>query len=226
MINQKGLAPILIIVLIVLGIGGYFIYQNQTKSIPQTQPTIQPSPTPQETPASNIQSSPSSASVSKPNTKSGWKSYNHSKIGFSYQLPDDGTWLVRNTNVKGGVNNGLSLERNSKDQFIEIAIYDNPKGLGRREFYCSNIVYNNPDEETLQDCLKTGISVKDTKVGNREAIYITQPGTQVDHARVLNHKGKIVIITDHAVSFPQTPLPEGFDWNKLRDEILATFWFN
>ncbi len=43
--NQKGLAPILIVlILAVTLVGGYLVYQNQTKPTPQT--TIQTTPTP------------------------------------------------------------------------------------------------------------------------------------------------------------------------------------
>ncbi len=46
--TQKGLAPILIVVLIALALGGYFIYQKQISLTP----TIQPSPTSTTSPAS------------------------------------------------------------------------------------------------------------------------------------------------------------------------------
>lgn len=42
--KEKGIAPILIVLLITLGIGGYILYQNQTKIT--SQPIVQPSPTP------------------------------------------------------------------------------------------------------------------------------------------------------------------------------------
>lgn len=47
--SQKGLAPILIIVFItaaIISVGGYFVYQNQTKSPPTPQQTTQSSPKP------------------------------------------------------------------------------------------------------------------------------------------------------------------------------------
>lgn len=70
--KQKGLAPIIIVVLIALGIGGYLIYQNQGKITSQS--VVQPSPTSQETTTSNdIQSSPSPTSAPKPIIKIGWK---------------------------------------------------------------------------------------------------------------------------------------------------------
>lgn len=40
--SQKGLAPILIIILIALGIGGYLIYQKQSKSAVVFQPSSNP----------------------------------------------------------------------------------------------------------------------------------------------------------------------------------------
>lgn len=49
--NQKGLSPILIVILIALGVGGYLIYQKQAKPNPVSTPspvaqvTTQPSPT-------------------------------------------------------------------------------------------------------------------------------------------------------------------------------------
>lgn len=216
--REKGLAPIVIIILVALGVGGYLIYQNQTKVTSQPQSVIQPSPQPTEpTDATSTNSLPS-PTTAKPANKSGWKSYNDSKIGFSYQLPENDNWSVKTTDSYCQ----LKLERNEGDQHLCIRVFDNPKGLSRREFYCSDILR----QEDLQTCLNSHIEVKETKVGDRDALYITEPGTQVDHARVLNYNGKIVIVSDHAVSFPTTPLPEGFGWNKLRDEILTTFWFN
>ena len=48
--NQKGLAPILIVLILAVAlIGGYLIYQNQPKSISSPQPTTQSSPTSDET---------------------------------------------------------------------------------------------------------------------------------------------------------------------------------
>lgn len=63
--SQKGLAPILIIVLITLALGGVLVYQNQTKSpsVPsQPVPTTEPTSTPQTT---SIPSSTSSPAITK-----------------------------------------------------------------------------------------------------------------------------------------------------------------
>lgn len=42
--KQKGLAPILIVLILAALVGGYFVYQNQSKSTPPTQQTVQPTP--------------------------------------------------------------------------------------------------------------------------------------------------------------------------------------
>lgn len=219
--KEKCIAPILIIVLIALGLGGYLFFQNQAKiiSTPQPQTVTEPSPTPQETSSyDNTQSSSSPSPVSKPTIKYGWKSYSDSKIGFSYQLPENDNWSVKTTDIYCQ----LKLERNDGDQYLCIRVFDNPKGLSRREFYCSDILR----QEDVQNCLNSYIEVKETKVGNKDALYITEPGTQVDHARVVSTSGKIIVVSDHAVSFPKIALSEDFNWNKLRDDILTTFWFN
>lgn len=44
--TQKGLAPILIVLILAFLVGGYFVYQNQVKSTPTPQSTTQPSPSP------------------------------------------------------------------------------------------------------------------------------------------------------------------------------------
>lgn len=56
MSKQRGLSPILIIILIALALGGYLFYQKQTKSTPSQQ-TTQLSPTPIATsvPTSSVQ---------------------------------------------------------------------------------------------------------------------------------------------------------------------------
>lgn len=135
-------------------------------------------------------------------------------MGFSYQLPENDNWSVKTTDTYCQ----LKLEKNDEDQYLCIRVFDNPKGLGGREFYCSDILR----QEDVQNCLNSYIEVSETKVGNKDALYITEPGTQVDHARVISTNGKIIVVSDHAASFPKIPLPEGFDWNKLRDDILAT----
>lgn len=44
--KQRGFAPIILIVLVALGIGGYFIYRGQVNVVPSRQTNVQPSSTP------------------------------------------------------------------------------------------------------------------------------------------------------------------------------------
>lgn len=218
--NQKGVTPVLIVILMAALFGGYLIYSGRI-DIKQQITTQNQTPTPTSAIPTTQQSDGSNKSINS-STKTGWKSYSDSNIGLSYRLPENDNWSVNTTDTYCK----LKLERNNEDQYFCIRVFDNPKGLGRREFYCKYIAYNNASEESLQNCLNTGIKVSDSKVGNRDALYISEQGGQIDSAYVLNSNGKIIIISNHAVLFPKTPLPSGFDWNKLKDEILSTFWFN
>lgn len=66
--KQKGLTSILIVILIAVGLGGYLIYQKQTRPTPAPQPTTQPSP------------SPSDEAVS-------WKTYTNTEYGYAIKYP-------------------------------------------------------------------------------------------------------------------------------------------
>lgn len=77
--KQKGLAPILIVVLIAVALGGYLIYSQQTKPTPPLpKPAIVPQ-TPQATPV------PSPI----PNETTNWKTYTNTKEGYSVGYPKE-----------------------------------------------------------------------------------------------------------------------------------------
>ena len=103
---QKGVAPILIVFLIaILAVGGYFVYQNKTKPVPQNQPvTSQSTPTPASDETAN------------------WKTYKDSETGFSFKYPGE-------TNVE--IDNELKLSNRSKinvsQGFTELLGYAPPK---------------------------------------------------------------------------------------------------
>lgn len=65
-VKQKGLAPILIVLFIALGIGGYLIYQKQPKPVSISQPSSNP--------------------VTSDETAN-WKVYTSSQYGFSIKYP-------------------------------------------------------------------------------------------------------------------------------------------
>ena len=74
--SQKGLAPILIVLIIAALVGGYLIYQNQPKPTPPSQPTTQPSPTPTTKPVPN-----GAAETAN------WKTYKNSNLGLEFKYP-------------------------------------------------------------------------------------------------------------------------------------------
>lgn len=78
---QKGLAPILIILLIALALSGYLLYNQQTKSIPSPQQTIQPIQAPSTNPTESV----------KPADTSNWKTYQNSYFSFKYPL----NWIAK-----------------------------------------------------------------------------------------------------------------------------------
>lgn len=80
--KQKGLAPLLIVVIIALAVSGYLIYQKKATSNPI------PTPLPQQTP----QPSPSPADET-----ANWKTYTNAKLGYSFKYPQD--WIDRSTDI-------------------------------------------------------------------------------------------------------------------------------
>lgn len=65
--REKGLVPILIVLILAALVGGYFTFQNQPKPTPSPQPITQPSPT----------SDPTASS----------QTYTNKKLGFSIDYP-------------------------------------------------------------------------------------------------------------------------------------------
>lgn len=71
--TQKGLVPILIVLILAALVGGYLVYQKQAKPTSYTQPTIQPSPTADPT--------------------ANWKTYKDSEIGYMLEYPNN--WSIK-----------------------------------------------------------------------------------------------------------------------------------
>ncbi|MBI2085865.1 hypothetical protein HYT74_00830, partial [Candidatus Daviesbacteria bacterium] len=93
--KQKGLAPILIVLLIALAVSGYLIYQKQTKPVSVSQQTTQLTSTSSPVATANPESSDSAEVAS-------WKTYDN-KI-YSLKIPPD--WKI-NSGV-GGIGPVLS----------------------------------------------------------------------------------------------------------------------
>ncbi len=128
--SQKGVAPILIVLLIALAIGGYFLYQQQAKTtLPTpspTQTTTQPSPNPTNTsPVPNGTGETTS-----------WKTYTDTELGISFKYPD--TWEVKTTIVAGPNTKYVYLEipqeKDSARFAVAVDYIDNPKNLSVKQF--------------------------------------------------------------------------------------------
>lgn len=72
--NQKGLAPILIVIILATLAGGYLVYQNQPKPTPSPQPTTQPLPT----------SSPQQITQSSPQAKVTLKKFTSIPLNYAF----------------------------------------------------------------------------------------------------------------------------------------------
>lgn len=94
--SQKGLAPILIVLLIAAAVGGYFIYQNQIK--PTLPPITQPTPSQIAAPAPTDADTTVNTEASR---SANWKTYTNSKYGFSLKYPagyvikEDGSGVIQ-----------------------------------------------------------------------------------------------------------------------------------
>lgn len=79
--KQKGLAPILVALLIAVAIGGYLVYTNYSNN--RVKPTPSPKPTTQ----------PSSA----PDLTANWKTYTNAKFGYYLKYPTDWSSFIPST---------------------------------------------------------------------------------------------------------------------------------
>lgn len=117
--SQKGLAPILIVIIIAILIGGYFIYQNQAKPAPPPQQTTQPSPTPVTT---------STQPVAQPPAQNGADLEN-----IKYTLPSGWKTEITNDSLTG---RSLRISPKTGSGLLVIHTYNYPNNIGRREYYC------------------------------------------------------------------------------------------
>lgn len=117
--KQKGLAPILIVFLIALTVGGYLLYQKQTKPAVVLQPVTQPLSSPVTSPTAT-----NSAEMAN------WKTYTDAH-GLSFEYPEDwsvsaGEFLIilpqyRSDQIKGG-SSKLETEAYPREKYSPITL--------------------------------------------------------------------------------------------------------
>lgn len=201
--KQKGLAPIIVVILMAaLAVGGYLIYSQQSKPAPVQQAT-QPTPIPDET--------------------ANWKTYKSEKLGFEFKYPPQYTIKVYEElnrmsvlidpqyrwgfSVLTDKNSHLvsydSLQTcdkvfeqiNRDDQTARVNCLDNGKKFGQ--------------EQDVSDVILGGISAK--------SFYVTstgQGGTTRVIQTVNNPRIQIYLMTYQRK-----------DFDKIIDQILSTFKF-
>lgn len=203
--SQKGFSPILIVLLIVATLtGGYFLYTQQTKPLPQ--PIPQQTPTPSPAPALESESSPSAGTTN-------WRTYVNTKYGFSLRYPEDKNFKVQENNK------GISIGTPNSGFGLFISIFDNPKKLTPRDWIKEN--FNAMYEKTTINGKRVSIEnlqLKDKIVANQPAVEKTfgelaEFGTGATILFTSPNKEKIFEISGSEL---------GVD---LLDQILSTFKF-
>lgn len=165
--KQKGFAPILIVIIIAALVGGYLIYQNQTKPTPPptTQLTSAPTPTPEST---------NSAETAN------WKTYTDAENGFSISYP--GEFAV---NKIGG---GVSFQKNNTNRAILfLQVNDNKGNLTAREFF-----NNQPDQ--MKKPMEDANQITDYQLNGSQGLMFTKKESAdgyKDFAVSLSHNNHI-----------------------------------
>lgn len=131
--KQKGLAPMLIVLIITVALGGYIIYKNQSKPV-------------------NVTQLNANSSTTNSDNKISWKIYTSPKYGYSFNYPLNWT-VVDAGSAEGTVTeiyswtgereNGFDGRRVKKSEMI-IEIYEipNPDKLTVQQWYIKDQTQN------------------------------------------------------------------------------------
>ncbi|MBI2085838.1 hypothetical protein HYT74_00695 [Candidatus Daviesbacteria bacterium] len=139
--KQKGLAPILIVLLIALGIGGYLTYQKQIKPVAAPQQVTQSIPTPSSNPESFVSTE-----------FANWKTHADQKYNFTIKYPVTFSHKNKTTNKDGKTINIDMWAENytSKPTLFYIYSYDNSINLDLKTTdFVSNYTFKNITEESI-----------------------------------------------------------------------------
>ncbi len=197
--SQKGLTPILIVLILAALIGGYVLYSRQKSSTPSSlQPfdSAQGKPTPQ-----------TSSSAEMAN----WKTYTNIPNGFSIKYPSE--WNVKeNTYNKSDLPKfSVTIMPPSKPDIefppiIGVRVYDNSSSLTLENF----VKKQNPFSFQSTTVVVSGVG----------GIKISLPGaTNNDHIFLAFNKNIYDISLDHSVKKEDDINSETFN------QILSTFKF-
>lgn len=214
MSNQKGLAPILIVLLIaVLGVGGYFVYTSLRGGVADV--AISPSGIPA------ITTVPTSSS--NPDETANWKTYTDTKQKFSIKYPP--AWTVF-PNIVGGIIPGFDgtiiNSANKLEPHGEILAEEGQAGIS------INVVGTDKlTNETLLNYHKRKFSSPD-KGGNdyTETTLNTIPA--IKHVRTTTEpdSGQIIyLVSNREWVYWLNVSVHNTSYQKIVDQILSTFKF-
>ncbi len=224
--SQKGFAPILILIIIAVLIGGYLIYQNsqnQSKTIPL--PTPQLTSTPTATPEST-----NSAETTN------WKTYTNTDYGFSFQYPSSLYLFDCSKDFYEVKPLYVHLSDNAKDDcnttykaFLSSINVSVVKNFDKNKDY-PIVKLNNRTEKTMNIGGKSAIQIIGTyeEVGDQGEKLSSQPIRTIN-STVISYKENVSIkITYQRISSVKNN-DQGFsvkpDTTGIFDQILSTFKF-
>ena len=149
--NQKGLVPFLIVLLIAATLGGYLVYKQSIPKPVSTPPTQTSQPSPSPTPTDNGEAA-------------NWKTYNES--GFSFKYPESwgvvdfkkyNTWVKPNEIYIGLENTNLPVEEvgiiilMTNDDLEKAILNEETRRLSRKSEVYENITVISKNEESFND---------------------------------------------------------------------------
>ncbi len=123
--NQKGFVNIALIILVVIivGVGGYFAFSKKSEPITQQTPTSQ-NPTP---PATQTQNDNSQTTTTQDKTVS-WKTYTNVKYGIEFKYPPSLALTERERTHPTGDSFEISFRENNSLSLTVVVYLKNPTG--------------------------------------------------------------------------------------------------
>lgn len=200
--NQKGLAPILIVLILAFLVGGYLVYQKQPKPTPSPSAPSTTSYTPQPSPV---------------NETANWKIYTSNKYRFSFKYNPD--WkLTEQTNGADVTNNTTTVGLNHYFD-ISIKVSDNINHKTAEEFI------NSSNITTASNVSKNPFSGSKKYTNGFINGIIANWSNGDDNLVEVVHATEIKIYEFKLLAGPNTGTLPNEEDQKIFDQILSTFKF-
>lgn len=234
--KQKGLAPILIVLLIALGIGGYLIYQKQAKPVAVPQQTSESTPVP--APTFESTNSVASSSPNGAGEFANWKTYTNTKYGFIVNYPSD--WKVGEFTVPVSLNKsgdsapivnfqapGFPTPGVGLDGGIGFFVHM-PEGDKVLADWVKDNGYKSPDAayETIKMAGYNAVRINSVMTQDRRNEILSLPGGRGGPMPV-GYKAIFIYIQkgDFIFQIQAGKITNPDDFLKIVDQILSTFKF-